>query len=106
MQKDASVVLTDKDAVKQDQINMLFSGTSVTIGRGVGVVVGTGINTAIGAIHTSISETGEEKTPLKIALDEFGDSLARIISLVCIAVWVINIGHFSDPAFNGILEII
>ena len=27
--------------------------------------------------------------------------LSQVISLVCIAVWAINIGHFSDPAHGG-----
>jgi len=25
----------------------------------------------------------------------------QVISLVCIAVWAINIGHFNDPAHGG-----
>ena len=25
----------------------------------------------------------------------------QVITLVCIAVWLINIGHFSDPAHGG-----
>ena len=27
--------------------------------------------------------------------------LQKVISLVCIAVWAINIGHFNDPAHGG-----
>jgi P-type Ca2+ transporter type 2A len=34
-------------------------------------------------------------------LDDFGDQLARIISVVCILVWAINIRHFQDEAFGG-----
>ncbi|KAI8897299.1 hypothetical protein BC833DRAFT_527236 [Globomyces pollinis-pini] len=99
--KDDDTVIKDKHAVKQDQINIAFSGTSVTVGKAVAVVVGTGSNTAIGEIHTSISEDSDEKTPLKIQLDEFGDQLSKIISIICLLVWLINIRHFNDPAHGG-----
>ncbi|KAI8617049.1 hypothetical protein BC830DRAFT_1062813, partial [Chytriomyces sp. MP71] len=99
--KDADFVLSDAKAVKQDQQNMLFSGTAVTVGKATALVVGTGANTAIGAIHSEITSTEDEKTPLKQALDDFGDQLARIISVVCILVWLINIRHFNDPSFGG-----
>ncbi|KAJ3235411.1 hypothetical protein HDU81_000552 [Chytriomyces hyalinus] len=99
--KDAHFVLDDVKAVKQDQQNMLFSGTAVTVGKACAVVIGTGSNTAIGAIHSEITSQEDEKTPLKMALDEFGDQLARIISVVCVLVWLINIRHFNDPSFGG-----
>lgn len=99
--KVTDLILTDAGAVKQDQLNMLFSGTSVTVGKALAVVVQTGENTALGEIHQSISSQIEEKTPLKIALDEFGEQLARIITVICILVWLINIRHFSDEAFGG-----
>ncbi|KAI9335633.1 hypothetical protein DFJ73DRAFT_851498 [Zopfochytrium polystomum] len=99
--KVADAVLKDVRAVKQDQINIIFSGTSITAGKATAVVVLTGSKTAIGSIHSEISNQDDEKTPLKIALDEFGDQLARIISIICVLVWLINIRHFSDPAFNG-----
>jgi Ca2+ transporting ATPase len=65
------------------------------------VVVNTGSKTAIGAIHDSISSQIQEKTPLKQALDEFGDQLAKIITVICILVWLINIRHFKDESFGG-----
>ena len=61
----------------------------------------TGNETAIGEIHTSISSQIQEKTPLKIALDDFGDQLAKIISIICLLVWLINIQHFNDPVHGG-----
>lgn len=99
--KEADYIVKDKAAVKQDQINILFSGTTITIGKAVCVVVQTGEATAIGDIHKSISSQIEERTPLKQALDDFGDQLAKIISIVCIAVWLVNIRHFQDEAFDG-----
>eukprot|EP00730_Choanoeca_flexa_P004013 TRINITY_DN11572_c0_g2_i2.p1 TRINITY_DN11572_c0_g2~~TRINITY_DN11572_c0_g2_i2.p1 ORF type:complete len:1043 (+),score=353.64 TRINITY_DN11572_c0_g2_i2:56-3184(+) len=87
--------------VPQDMKNILFSGTNVASGKGLGVVVGTGLNTQIGAISSEISEDQDRKTPLKIKIEEFGDQLCQVITYICIAVWVINIGHFNDPMHGG-----
>jgi Ca2+ transporting ATPase len=46
-------------------------------------------------------ETTNEKTPLAVKIDEFGDQLCNLISIICILVWVINIGHFNDPVHGG-----
>jgi Ca2+ transporting ATPase len=91
----------DKRAVNQDKRNMLFSGTNIAAGKCRGIVVGTGLLTEIGKIRTQMSATVMEKTPLQMKLDEFGQQLSKVISLVCVAVWAINIGHFNDPAHGG-----
>ncbi|KAK7203643.1 hypothetical protein BZA70DRAFT_71225 [Myxozyma melibiosi] len=96
--------ISDKRAVKQDQINMLFSGTTVTVGHCRAIVALTGQATAIGDIHTSIVSQISEPTPLKQKLDDFGDMLAKVIMVICILVWLINVRNFSDPAHNGVLK--
>ncbi|KKY36814.1 putative calcium p-type atpase [Diaporthe ampelina] len=96
--KDAQAVVLDEKSVKQDQVNMLFSGTTVVTGRAKAVVVLTGANTAIGDIHESISAQISEPTPLKQKLNDFGDSLAKVITVICILVWLINIPNFNDPS--------
>ncbi|KAF8936531.1 Ca-transporting ATPase [Dissophora ornata] len=94
-------VVADPRAVKQDQINMLFSGTTVVLGKAKAIVVSTGSDTAIGDIHKSITSQISEKTPLKRKLDDFGDSLAKVITVICILVWLVNIRHFNDPSHHG-----
>ncbi|CAD6903216.1 unnamed protein product [Tilletia controversa] len=101
-------VVQDPRAVKQDMTNILFSGTTITNGTCLAVVILTGSQTAIGSIHSEISGgkegVEEQKTPLKQKLDDFGDMLAKVISVICILVWLINIRHFSDGTHGGWLK--
>lgn len=89
------------NSVYQDKTNILFSGTVVVGGRARAVVVGVGSNTAMGSIRDSMLKTEDEATPLKKKLDEFGTFLAKVIAGICVLVWVVNIGHFRDPAHGG-----
>jgi Ca2+ transporting ATPase len=93
--------IKDEGAVKQDQCNMLFSGTTCVIGKARAIVVKTGVATAIGDIHTSISSQISEKTPLKRKLDDFGDMLAKVITVICILVWLVNVRNFNHPSHKG-----
>ncbi|KAG8867815.1 hypothetical protein FRC20_004813 [Serendipita sp. 405] len=97
-------IVQDERAVKQDMKNMVFSGTSVVNGIATAIVVNTGSRTAIGDIHTSISTQINQKTPLKQKLDDFGDMLAKVITVICILVWVVNYRNFSDPAHHGVIR--
>ncbi|KAJ8245891.1 hypothetical protein GJAV_G00261400 [Gymnothorax javanicus] len=91
----------DPRAVNQDKKNMLFSGTNIAAGKAIGVAVATGVATEIGKIRDQMAATEQEKTPLQQKLDEFGEQLSKVISLICVAVWMINIGHFNDPVHGG-----
>lgn len=97
-------VVSDEKVVKQDMTNILFCGTTVVNGNAKAIVVYTGEKTAIGDIHKSITSQISEKTPLKRKLDDFGDMLAKVISVICILVWLVNIRHFWDPSHHGALK--
>uniref|UniRef100_A0A8B9XE63 Calcium-transporting ATPase n=1 Tax=Bos mutus grunniens TaxID=30521 RepID=A0A8B9XE63_BOSMU len=91
----------DPRAVNQDKKNMLFSGTNIAAGKAIGIVATTGVGTEIGKIRDQMAATEQDKTPLQQKLDEFGEQLSKVISLICVAVWLINIGHFNDPVHGG-----
>uniref|UniRef100_A0A8C3AH12 Calcium-transporting ATPase n=1 Tax=Cyclopterus lumpus TaxID=8103 RepID=A0A8C3AH12_CYCLU len=91
----------DPRAVNQDKKNMLFSGTNIAAGRAIGVVVATGVQTEIGKIRDEMASTEPERTPLQQKLDQFGEQLSKVISVICVAVWAINVGHFNDPVHGG-----
>ena len=67
----------DPRAVNQDKKNIVFSGTNVAAGKARGIVIGTGLNTAIGRIRTEMVQTEEMKAPLQEKLDEFGEQLSK-----------------------------
>ena len=54
-----------QDTPLVDRLNMVYSGTSITGGRGSGFVVATGMKTEVGKIAKEIAVAGEEKTPLQ-----------------------------------------
>jgi Ca2+ transporting ATPase len=89
----------------------------------MGVVIGPGLNTAIGRIRKEIESGEREKTPLQQKIDEFSKQLSRAIFLLCAVVWsvllsfasmscsrydrtcscfrLINVKHFGDGIHGG-----
>jgi P-type Ca2+ transporter type 2C len=82
---------------------MLFSSTVINYGSAIGVVVYTGMNTAIGRVQDEVQKAAEEEedTPLKKKLNDFGELLTKIIGVICLLVWIMNYPNFSDPIHGG-----
>ncbi len=68
--------------------NLLFKGTLVTRGRGVGVVVAGGMQSELGRIAGLLSQEEGVKTPLQRRLAIFGRYLALAVLAVCAVVFV------------------
>jgi Ca2+-transporting ATPase len=71
-----------------DRVNVVFSGTAVTRGRGRAVVTGTGMATEIGRIAGLLGRTEEDPTPLQTEIKLVGRTLG--IAVVVIAVIVMG----------------
>jgi len=67
----------DEWLVPADQVNMGFSGTLITRGRGEGVVVATGARTKISKISLELRETKKAAFPMMKKIEE----LAKVISV-------------------------
>jgi Ca2+-transporting ATPase len=80
-----------------DLLDMAFSGTAVTAGRARGIVVATGMGTAIGHIAELLQEGGEQATPLQKRLGELGRWLAVAAILICALVFVSGLLRGEDP---------
>jgi len=106
-------VLADHQLTIGDRVNMVYSGTTIQLGRGRAVVVGTGVHTEFGKIAELLKSTEERKTPLQLALDKLGKTLglfavalaagmslfgiARGYALVEMFVWGLRSQSLSSP---------
>jgi P-type Ca2+ transporter type 2C len=80
-----------------EQRDMAFSGTFVTYGRGVGVVVTTGMATALGRVAALLQERPAGPTPLQKRLGALGARLATVAGIVCAVVFVAGLVRGESP---------
>ncbi len=90
VEKDCNMILQE-GAGLGDRVNMAFMGSVVTYGRGVGVVVSTGMNTEMGKIASALSEVEQTVTPLTKRIKRTSLIITAVVLAVCIAVFVTEI---------------
>ncbi len=83
-------VLPEVTAV-QEMKNMAFTGTTITFGRGRGVVVATGMQTEFGKIAAQVAAIKVDKSPLEKRTEEIGKWLSLIAFSICGLVVAISI---------------
>ena len=74
-----------------DRINMLFSSSLITYGRGEAIVVATGMNTEVGKIADMLNNTEKQETPLQTKLNKLGKTLGIAAIIICIVIFLIGI---------------
>ena len=92
-----SLTLMPPDAAVGDRRNVVYTGTTVTYGRGKAMVTSTGMNTEFGRIAEQVSAVATEASPLEKRTEEIGRWLGLIALGVCgIAIVVSILGRGWD----------
>ncbi len=74
-----------------DRTNMIYSGTLITGGQGLGVVVAIGRTSEMGKIQCLVGEAEAPETPIERQLTTIGDQLVLISGAVCGLVFFIGL---------------
>jgi len=84
-------VIEKKETVIGDRQNMAYSGSSVTYGRGAGIVTATGMDTETGRIAEYLAEQDFEQTPLQKKLVIMGKYMSIAVVFIAIVIFLTGI---------------
>ena len=79
-----------------DRVNMLFSSSFITDGRGRAIVVETGMNTEVGKIAGMLNNTEKQETPLQRRLNSLGKTLGIAALAICAFIFVLGLLQGKD----------
>ena len=89
--------IEEKEIGIGDRINMLFSSSLVTYGRGKGIVVETGMTTEVGKIAGMINNTEKQETPLQQKLNKLGKTLGIAALAICVFIFIVGLIQGKEP---------
>jgi Ca2+-transporting ATPase len=96
-----SEALFDPAAAVGDRRNMVYAGTTIGYGRGLAVVVATGVQTEVGRIAQMLLDVQTGRTPLQVNLDKLGRNLAR--AAVAVVAVIVALGLLRGQPFVEML---
>lgn len=91
------------DTALAERVGMLYTGTTVSAGRGRGVAVATGSNTEVGRIADLAAATDTMQAPLQAGLERLGRSLSLVV--VGLAFALAGLGWIRGLEVSEVVEV-
>lgn len=91
-----TIAPVDVDARVADRASMLFKGTSITRGSGIGVVIATGMDTELGHISRLVEEAEPEASPLEKKLVRLSGQLVWVTLILTALIGGIGLAQGKD----------
>ncbi len=92
----------NEGALLAERKNMVYAGTVVTGGRGLAVVVETGLKTELGKISSMVQETDETQTPLQEQLAVLAKWISGVVAGIIFVLFAF--GLFRGESFVHMFE--
>ncbi len=88
-----------------DQTNMGFSGSIVSNGQGIGIVVATGENTELGKISQLMKDEGIKSSPLQETVKKLTKTLMKISAGIVLLTFVFGLISSGEFSINSITSV-
>ncbi len=92
-----AAVLSNGEVALGDRVNMAFSTSVITYGRGEGLVVATAMDTEVGKIAGMLSGEEDTTTPLQRKMAEIGRILGVVALIICAVMFGLGILEGEPP---------
>lgn len=89
-----------------DRTNLVFSGTTVSAGGGIGVVIATGQETELGHINQMMDGIEKHRTPLLVQMDKLGKAIFALILAMMAALFIFSLVFREIPMGELLLSLI
>lgn len=94
----------EKDVPLGDRKNMMYMGSTVVYGRGKAVITATGMDTEMGKIANALTQAEEGQTPLQIKLSQLSHILTKLVLVICILVFAVQLVRAGSLNFELVLS--
>jgi len=97
----------EKEQTLTDQDNQVFLGVTVATGNATGVVIATGMKTAIGQIARTSESIDRDLSPLQIEMNHVAVMLTKIAGMIALALFLINLllSLMANQTLSGAVQL-